>query len=89
MRKLARLPYITHCNLLYTIKNSLPIQISLEKRGVKSIWSCLNSDNCIVKTNSQLATKLPRSVLVIITDIFHISICHASGTSHITLFISP
>ena len=32
------------------------------KRGVKSIWSCLNSDNCVVKTISQLATKLPRSV---------------------------
>ena len=45
-----------------TINNSLPIQISLEKRGVKSIWSCLNSDNCVVKTISQLATKLPRSV---------------------------
>ena len=62
VRKLWRLPYITHCNLLHTINNSLPIQISLEKRGVKSIWSCLNSDNCVVKTISQLATKLPRSV---------------------------
>ena len=57
-----KLPYITHCNLLHTINNSLPIQISLEKRGVKSSWSCLNSDNCVVKTISQLATKLPRSV---------------------------
>ena len=37
VRKLWRLPYITHCNLLHTINNSLPIQISLEKRGVKSI----------------------------------------------------
>ena len=62
VRKLWRLPYITHCNLLHTINHSLPIQISLEKRGVKSIWSCLNSDNCVVKTISQLATKLPRSV---------------------------
>ena len=88
MRKLWRLPYITHCNLLHTI---LSIQISLEKRGIKSIWSCLNSENCVVKTISQLATKLTRSVLVIITDIFHINIrsCHTSGTSHITLFIIP
>ena len=62
VRKLWRLPYITHCNLLHTINNLLPIQISLEKRGVKSIWSCLNSDNCVVKTISQLATKLSRSV---------------------------
>ena len=62
MRKLWRLPYITHCNLLHTINCSLPIQISLEKRGIISIWSCLNSENCVVKTISQLATKLPRSV---------------------------
>ena len=27
VRKLWRLPYITHCNLLHTINNSLPIQI--------------------------------------------------------------
>ena len=39
-----------------------PIQIYLEKRGIKSIWSCLNCENCVVKTISQLATKLPRSV---------------------------
>ena len=62
VRKLWRLPYITHCNLLHTINNSLPIQILLEKRGIKSIWSCLNCDNCVVKTNSQLATQLSRSV---------------------------
>ena len=31
MRKLWRLPYITHCNLLHTINNSLPIQIYLYK----------------------------------------------------------
>ena len=62
MRKLWRLPYISHCNLLHTINNSLPIQISLEKRGVKFILSYLNSDNCVVKTISQLATKLPRFV---------------------------
>ena len=56
VRKLWRLPYITHCNLLHTSNNSLPIQISLKKRGVKSTWSCLNSDNCVVKTFSQLVT---------------------------------
>ena len=48
VRKVWRLPYITHCNLLHTINNSLPIQISLEKRSVKSIWSYLNSKNCVV-----------------------------------------
>ena len=52
MRKLWRLPYTTHCNLLHTINNSLPIEISLEKRSVKSIWSCVNSENDVVKTVS-------------------------------------
>ena len=62
MRKLWRLPYTTHCNLLHTINNSLPIEISLEKRSVKSIWSWVNSKNDLVKTITRLATKLPRSV---------------------------
>ena len=34
VHKLWRLPYTTHCNLLHTINNSLPIEISLEKRSV-------------------------------------------------------
>ena len=62
VRKLWCLSYTTHCNLLYTINNSLRIHISLEKTGIKSIWSCLNSENCVVKIIPQLATKLPRSV---------------------------
>ena len=49
VRKLWRLPYTTHCNLLHTINNSLSIQISLEKRGIKSICSFFNGENCVVK----------------------------------------
>ena len=45
VRKLWRLPYTTLCNLLHTINNSLPIEIELEKRSIKSIWSCVNSEN--------------------------------------------
>ena len=56
VRKLGRLPYTTHCNLLHTINNTLPIEISLEKRSVKSSWSCVNSENDVVKTISQVAT---------------------------------
>ena len=85
------LPYTTHCNMLHTINNSLPIETSLERRSVKSIWLCVISENDVVKTISRLATKLPRSVLARTTDIFHISIpsCHTSGTNHITMFIIP
>ena len=88
VRKLWRTKY---CNLLHKINNSLPIQISLEKREVKSIWSCLNSENYAVKTVSHLATNCHVLFLDRITDIFHICSpsCHTSGTSHITLFIIP
>ena len=48
MRTLWRLPYTTHCNLLHTINISLPIEMSLEKRSVKSIWSSLNMENFVV-----------------------------------------
>ena len=54
--------YGVHCNLMHIINNSLPIEISLEKRSVQSIWSCVNSENYVVKTISRLPTKLPRSV---------------------------
>ena len=37
--------YHTHCKPLRTINNSLPIEISMEKRSVKSILSCVNSEN--------------------------------------------
>ena len=62
IRHYTNIVYYYYFNLLHTINNSLPIQISLEKRAIKSIWSCLNSENCAVKPFSQLATKLPRSV---------------------------
>ena len=62
VRELWRLLYTIHCNLLQTINNSLPIEISLEKTSVKSIWSCVNCENDAVKTISRLATKLPSSV---------------------------
>ena len=57
------------------------------RQVLKCIWSCLNSENCencVVKTISQLVTKLSRSVLVIFIDIVHIHIrsCHTSGHHH-------
>ena len=58
MRKLWCLPYTTHCNLLHTINNSLPIEISLEKRSVKSIWACVNSENDVVKNYISVSNKI-------------------------------
>ena len=58
MCKLWCLSYTTHCNLLYTINNSLPIEISLEKRSVKSIWSGVNSENDVVKNYISVSSKI-------------------------------
>ena len=52
VRRLWKLPNMTHCNLLSTIYSSLPIEIALEKRGAKFIHSSLNSNNLIIKTTS-------------------------------------
>ena len=88
--KLWRLPYTTHCNLLHTINNSLPIEISLEKRSVKLIWSCVNSENDVVKTISRLATKLQRSVFGQNYRYFSYKYSILPyHTNHITLFIIP
>ena len=40
------------CNILSTINISLPIEIALGKRCAKIIYSCLNSNNLIIKTTS-------------------------------------
>ena len=44
-----KIPNTTHCNLLSSINSSVPIVINLERRCAKFIWTCLNSDNSIVK----------------------------------------
>ena len=49
VRKLWSIPYTTHSRFLHTINDSLPIDILLEKRCLKFIWFCLNSDNNIIK----------------------------------------
>ena len=57
IRKLWALPNTTHCKYLHTINNSLPIDLVglLEKRCLKFIWSCNNSNNTIVISVSSSA----------------------------------
>ena len=43
------LPNRAHCNLLHTINDTMPIDCIVEKRCLKCIHSCINSDNTIVK----------------------------------------
>ena len=52
IRKLWRIPPKTHCRFLHTVNNSLPIDIALEKRCLKFLWSCMNSNNDVVKSVS-------------------------------------
>ena len=40
----------THCSLLPSINDCIPIEIILEQRCAKFIWSSLNSTNTIIKT---------------------------------------
>ena len=61
VRRLWKLPNMTHCNLLSTINSSLPIEIALEKRCAKFIHSCLNGNNLIIKTTSISAITTHRS----------------------------
>ena len=44
------------------IQLTTPSLLKYHWRSVKSIWSCVNSENDVVKTISRLATKLPRSI---------------------------
>ena len=63
IRKLWVLPNTTHCKFLHTITNSLPFDLMLEKRCLKFIWSCINSNNTIVKSVSSSASMYSYSSL--------------------------
>ena len=49
VRRIWSLPYTTHCDTLPIINNTDSIELALEKRCVKFIWSCLNSSNAVVR----------------------------------------
>ena len=63
VRLLWNLPNKTHCNLLPCINDTLPIDISLEKRCIKFLWTSLNSSNDVVKLITLSSIKTDRSVL--------------------------
>ena len=52
VRQIWKIPSTTHCNLLPAINKFL-----IEKRCAKSIWSCFNSHNLIVR-NISMAAKI-------------------------------
>ena len=63
VRLIWKLPNTAHCNMLHTINNSLPIEVSLEKRCIKLLWSNLNSDNAAVQLTTRSSIRSERSVM--------------------------
>ena len=45
IRRIWKLPYRTHNNLLHLINLCLPIDVTLEKRSIKYIWNLINGEN--------------------------------------------
>ena len=48
MRNVWKLHNLTNCNILPVITNCLPLDIILEKRLLKLIWSIINSENVLL-----------------------------------------
>lgn len=79
VRLLWRLPNTTHCNLLPGINGSLPIDVLIDKRCLKFIWSCLNSESSVVKLSALSATKTANSTF---GDNYRFLSCKYSIVSH-------
>ena len=48
IRKIWKIPYITHCNLLHHINDCKPIDFIMESRCIKFMWNLLRGIiNCI------------------------------------------
>ncbi len=63
VRKLWDIPPRTHCNLLHVINGTKPIDVLLEKRCIKFVWTCLNTNNYIVRSVMLSATQSSSSVM--------------------------
>ena len=92
IRKLWVLPNTTHCKYLHTINNSLPIDLMLEKRCLKFIWSSTNSRPLItlllkVSVVQRLCTAIHLKVKT--TDFCQINMIYGQsiGLSHFQLFL--
>jgi len=72
IRRLFRIPYRTHCDLLNLICNDLPIDVQMHKRMIKFIHNSINSDNICIRTCLSLAYNGSQSVMCDnINYIFH------------------
>ncbi len=63
IRRVWRIPWHTHCNLLPHIAGVMDPQLWLVKRCIKFINMCINSDNVIVRTISNMGCNSAYSIL--------------------------
>ena len=63
IRAIWKLPFRTHCNLLHGINDTLSIDVMLEQRCIKFIWTLLHSPNIIVKSVMRSAIRNGYSTL--------------------------
>ena len=63
IRAIWKLPFRTRCNLLRGKNDILPIDVMLEQRCIKFIWTLLPSPNIIVKSVMQSAIRNGYSAL--------------------------
>ena len=55
IRRIWKLPYRTHNNLLHLINLCLSIDVTLEKRCIKYIWNLINGENKLYGSISKLS----------------------------------
>ena len=55
IRRIWKLPYRTHNNLLHLINLCLPIDVTLEKRCIKYTWNLINGENKLYDSISKLS----------------------------------
>ena len=63
IRAIWKLPFRTHCNLLHGINDTLPIDVMLEQKCIKFIWTLLHSPNIILKSVMRSAIRYGYSTL--------------------------
>ena len=63
IRAIWKLPFRTHCNLLQGINDTRHIDIMLEQRCIKFIWTLLHSTNIIVNSVMRSAIRNGYSTL--------------------------
>ena len=76
IKKLLRISYMCHGNLLHWIVNDLPVDMQLYQRFIKFFKGTYNSSNCYVKRCALVATNGSGSAvsnnITVLSNLFHL-----------------